>query len=416
MIQALHPGPLQKKLMRKLAFLMLVLAAGAAVLTFMSEIDQVQEKIEKRALSTMKKRLDILVSSGMDDRILSESGFASLAIYGRDGELFYQKETPSAHAVLQELSHHDDTITDREGRGESVTYIKSRSDGHVYILLTLQTGLPSNISKVLALYDATRHGDVAVIYAEIFRSVLLAVALAVALVLFIYPTLFYLERNLIAKTQELNAANLDLLGVLGAAVALKDTDTNAHNYRVTLYAIAFARALGYDNENIRALIKGGFLHDVGKIGVPDDVLFKRGPLNPHERAAMNRHVAYGLQIVRNAHWLRDGADVIGSHHEWFDGSGYPEGLKADAISKNAQLFAIVDVFDALTSKRPYKEALSFDETADVMNAESGSHFNPQLLMRFFDTIRPLYDEIGGSEDETELKERLRRMASSYFTD
>lgn len=211
----------------------------------------------------------------------------------------------------------------------------------------------------------------------------------------------------------LQRANIELLEVLGSAIAKRDSDTNMHNYRVTIISIRFAEALGLKNGEIRTLIKGSFLHDVGKIGISDNILVKPHRLSKGEFEIMKEHVQHGMDIIQNYNWLNDAADVVFNHHEKYDGSGYPGGIKGKEIPLNARIFAIVDVFDALTSTRPYRKSLSFEETMSIIDKDSGTHFDPDLLSAFKKIAKPLYMEISTKKEE-ELEEILKGLINKYF--
>ncbi len=211
----------------------------------------------------------------------------------------------------------------------------------------------------------------------------------------------------------LQKANIELLEVLGSAIAKRDSDTNMHNYRVTSIAIRLAEALGLKKEGIRALIKGSFLHDAGKIGISDNILTKAGRLTEEEFEVMKGHVRHGMDIISNYHWLNDAADVVLYHHEKYDGSGYMAGLKGKDIPFNARIFTIADVFDALTSARPYKKPLPFEETMLTLEESSGTHFDPELLKVFKGIAGTLYIEISAGTDN-ENKEALDWRIYEYF--
>jgi putative nucleotidyltransferase with HDIG domain len=213
--------------------------------------------------------------------------------------------------------------------------------------------------------------------------------------------------------EELSQANIRMLEVLGNAIAKRDSDTHAHNYRVTVYAIRLAEKAGLDEEDIKSLVKGSFLHDVGKIAIRDTILLKPGKLTEEEFAVMKTHVLHGADIIRGYGWLDEALDVITGHHEKFDGSGYMEGLKGEEIPVNARLFAIADVFDALTSKRPYKDALPIDKAIEIMNKGRGSHFDPRLYDHFICIAHDLYDLLNNT-DEKQLNVELGRMMAAYF--
>jgi HD-GYP domain-containing protein (c-di-GMP phosphodiesterase class II) len=214
-------------------------------------------------------------------------------------------------------------------------------------------------------------------------------------------------------TSQLLSANIGILEVLGSAVAKRDSDTNAHNYRVTIHAIHLGKALGLDNAALCSLIKGSFLHDVGKIGISDSILLKSGKLTDDEFTVMKTHVLHGSEIIKNYEWLNDAADVVMYHHEKFDGSGYPEGISGDKIPLNARIFALSDVFDAMTSKRPYKEPISADTSMEMMAAEAGKHFDPELFKVFREGAVEMYEMLA-SFNSTALTERLHALMRDYY--
>lgn len=242
-----------------------------------------------------------------------------------------------------------------------------------------------------------------------FGIILASLATALAL----YPVIIALNRNVIRASREILRGNIETAAVLGAAIAKRDSDTGEHNYRVTLYAIALAEAIGLKPAAIRNLILGAFLHDVGKIGIPDAVLLKPGRLDDDEFSAMRQHVVLGLDIVANSHWLRPAREVIGKHHEKFDGSGYPLGLKADDIPLNARIFAIVDVFDALLSQRPYKPPLTLPVALSILQEGRASHFDPTLLDAFTAIAEATYRKIHDKCEE-ELSQMLANQLPGYF--
>lgn len=245
------------------------------------------------------------------------------------------------------------------------------------------------------------------------RASLLVVIAVIATTALLYPLLASLNARLIARSRALLHANLGTLELLGGAIAKRDSDTNAHNYRVTLYAVRLAEAVGLPPDRIRALIKGAFLHDVGKIAIPDRILLKPGKLDDAEMAVMRTHVAHGLDIVRRFDWLRDAADVVGGHHEQVDGSGYPAGLQGDTIPEIARIFAIADVFDALTSRRPYKEPFPLERTLSIMAEGKGRHFDASLLEAFTTLAPALHEHLGGREDDG-VQQELHAVTDIYF--
>jgi HD-GYP domain-containing protein (c-di-GMP phosphodiesterase class II) len=230
-----------------------------------------------------------------------------------------------------------------------------------------------------------------------------ALALALGMVLataaLIYPVVARLLRRLEALSLNLLDANLETLGVVGSAIAKRDSDTDAHNFRVTVYAAHLAEAAGLGGDEMRGLLKGAFLHDVGKLGIRDAVLLKPGRLDAEEFGEMQGHVRHGLDIIGRSAWLRDATAVVGHHHEKWDGSGYGSGLRGEAIPLAARIFAVADVFDALTSRRPYKAPLPVDEALAILEKGRGSHFDPRVLDLFSGMAREIHDRIAGDEGE-----------------
>jgi HD-GYP domain-containing protein (c-di-GMP phosphodiesterase class II) len=246
------------------------------------------------------------------------------------------------------------------------------------------------------------------------RAMIIAIAIVLLTTAILYPVILRLTRRLTRFSVQLLDANLDTLETLGSAIAQRDSDTNAHNYRVSIYAVLIAEEVGLSDKTMRTLIKGAFLHDVGKIGIPDEILWKPGKLDDKEFEIMKTHVEQGREIIQRSKWLGDALEVVLSHHEKMTGKGYPMGLAGDGIPVTARIFAIADVFDALTSKRPYKEAWSFEEALGIMEEGRGTHFDPLLLDVFIQIAKPLYDKFGGKE--TIFSAELAEIIAKYFHD
>lgn len=241
-----------------------------------------------------------------------------------------------------------------------------------------------------------------------------AALLAILITTFIlYPVIMSLNKGVLQLSAELMRSNVELMEVLGSAIAKRDSDTDLHNYRVCLYSIRFAEALELDRDTIRVVIAGAFLHDVGKIGISDAILLKPAKLTDEEFSVMKTHVQLGVDIVAKSSWLNGARDVIEYHHERFDGSGYRQGLQGESIPLAARLFAIVDVFDALTSSRPYKDAYSLNEAIRILDQGRGRHFDPDLLSVFVEIVPEIHRELAGLE-EAALRSRLHQQVGKYF--
>ena len=142
-----------------------------------------------------------------------------------------------------------------------------------------------------------------------------------------------------------------------------------------------------DSKAIQTLRDAAFLHDVGKIAIEDSILLKPGKLTPEERKIMETHAEKGEKIIAPLRTFKDLREIVRHHQEWYDGSGYPDGVKGDQISLSARILTVADVYDALTTTRPYRHAFPHDEALKMMRAESGTHFDPQVLNVFLDIIR-----------------------------
>jgi putative nucleotidyltransferase with HDIG domain len=191
------------------------------------------------------------------------------------------------------------------------------------------------------------------------------------------------------RAQQLTRSYMATVRALSNAVEARDAYTGKHAERVTLFAIEIARELGLPAPDTPEVEFGFLLHDVGKLAIPDSILFKPGPLTTEERALMSRHTIVGAEIMRDIEFLAEASKVVRSHHERWDGNGYPDGLAGEQIPLNARVFAVADVFDALTTNRPYRAALSFEQARSMIEEESGSHFDPQVV----DAFRRIDDEI-----------------------
>jgi len=257
-------------------------------------------------------------------------------------------------------------------------------------------------------------GALARMNSEMAWTVLLVVVAVFATAAVFFPVMLRLNRDLLRLSNDLAHANMGMLAALGSAVARRDRGTGSHNYRVTIYAIHLAKALGLSHDRIRGLIKGAFLHDVGKLGIADAVLRKPGQLTDEEVGVMRAHVRYGVEIVGKFEWLNDAMDVVQCHHERVDGTGYPAGLKGREIPIAARVFTVVDVFDALTTRRPYKAPTSLVETMRVLQAGRGRSLDPEVLDAFVALAPELHRTICGA-DELRLARTLDRLLVQYFS-
>lgn len=199
----------------------------------------------------------------------------------------------------------------------------------------------------------------------------------------------HLEEMVAERTEQLHRALQqiersyeDTLQALGAAIDLRDHETGGHTQRVCLYSLEIARQMGWSDKQLETLARGAYLHDIGKLGIPDGILLKPGPLTAHEWTIMQQHVQIGFDSVKDIPFLADAAEIILMHHEQYGGEGYPRGLKGEEIILGARIFAVADTLDAITSDRPYRLASSFQSALETIRRLSGSQFDPQAVEAF----------------------------------
>lgn len=251
------------------------------------------------------------------------------------------------------------------------------------------------------------------------REQMLAHALSAALIVgfaslacgaAIYPVVVRLSADNERKAREVLDSHISMMEALGRAIAKRDSETGAHNFRVAWIAARIAERLGLRGKDMQALIVGSFLHDIGKISIPDAVLLKPGKLDAEEFQIMHTHVVQGEEIVSDIGWLDDANAVVAAHHEKWDGSGYPRKLSGEAIPLAARIFAVADVFDALCSKRPYKEPMGFETAMSIMERDTGSHFDPRVMAAFRPLARGVFNRLAQCNEEDArrlLEERVR---------
>jgi response regulator RpfG family c-di-GMP phosphodiesterase len=210
----------------------------------------------------------------------------------------------------------------------------------------------------------------------------------------------YLEELVAERTAELDRTLATLedsyrmtLKALAAALETRDRETHGHSERVVSFSLRLGRELNLDEEGLRSLEFGALLHDIGKIGVPDAILHKPAQLCAEEWVNMRRHPLHGQQILRGIDFLEGAARVVGQHHEKWDGTGYPQGLRAEEIDLNARIFAVADAFDAITSDRVYRAGRSYEVAVAELEAFTGRQFDPEVVAAFQRVPRQEWDEL-----------------------
>lgn len=359
------------------------------------------------------EQLNILKSM-MEEKI-EQQQFLSIELYYNNQNNIRKKLISASADNIQDIVN---KFTSQQSfdKSKAINYSRSIYQGNIYLKI-IAPFFALDEQNVLAYFEGIykiSEQQMSAIFTRVMTAVAQVIAVITAVTFLLYPIIIALNRDVIKSNRDLMTANIDMLRVLGEAIAKRDSDTNSHNFRVTIYAITLAREIGLSRKECQALIKGAFLHDIGKIGIRDNILLKPDKLDKEEFRIMNQHVPYGVEIIKNSHWLNDARDLVEYHHEKYDGSGYLQGLSKQDIPLVARIFSIVDVFDALTSRRPYKQAFSLNKSLQIMQKDSAKHFDPVLLAAFKNIAEQLYTEYSGVEDEIILRQRLDRLINRYF--
>ncbi len=222
-----------------------------------------------------------------------------------------------------------------------------------------------------------------------------------------------LDAKVRERTRELRETRLDVVRRLGYAAECRDTDTGQHIVRMSRYCACLARAMGMSDEECDLVLATSPLHDIGKIAIADRILLKTGPLTPEEFAVMKTHTTIGAEILSggNSLFLKMAEEIARTHHEHWDGKGYPDGLKGDEIPLVGRICAVSDVFDALTSARPYKQAWSVDDAVKEIKKMSGKNFDPAVV-DVFTAILP--DICSIKKDVDAMVGRVAREVKAKF--
>jgi HD-GYP domain-containing protein (c-di-GMP phosphodiesterase class II) len=355
----------------------------------------------EQALSELSKQIRIEIE---------QDNLIAVEIYGTDTRKITEAVKPSAIEVEARLPKHGTEYAGKDGI--IINKIILGNETYLRVFVPLFNDSRTRIGSLEGIYHAPED-IIAQIKQQTLWSLILVVTVIFATSLALYPLIIRLNRKLVDYSNNLALTNIGMLKVLGSAIAKRDSDTNIHNYRVTLYSVQIGERLGLSHTAMQGLIKGAFLHDLGKIAISDAILRKAGKLTEEEFEIMKTHVWHGEDIVCGYEWLKDALDVVRCHHEKFDGGGYPGGLTRGDIPLNARIFSVVDVFDALTSKRPYKEPFSYDVAVRILRESLGSHFDPDVGQLFLDHAVSLHAEIC-NDDEALLHGKLETCISKYF--
>lgn len=412
------PGNVNKTVATRmiLAWAALSLLAGAIVLHF--ELWRVNRTVLGLAANETKRFTEHIEGIGTEHvgalerqaREFLQGNFILLRLYGADRKKILEVSDPEEEGLRRSLPDHVHNLAPGKLDHHHMFWVKERLLMQVLLPVAGNDRVSRGYFEGVYAVSADTVGDI-----KAGMTVSLALTLGIVLVTAaaLYSVIAALNRSLVGLSTDLLKSNIKLMEVLGSAIALRDADTDVHNYRVTAYAMAMGEALRLSTRQMRRLIVGAFLHDVGKIGISDTILLKPAALSPVEMDAMRHHVSLGAGIVAKFELLQGARDIVEFHHEKFDGSGYLKGLANGAIPLGARIFAIIDVFDALTSQRPYKSPLLFDEAMAILERGRGTHFDPALLDVFQGIAAEIHEQIG-AHGASALRRSVRSRIAKHF--
>lgn len=331
------------------------------------------------------------------DRLLRAEGYTNLTLIDDPRQVMevYLQNPPdlilldirmpylSGFDLIEKIMAHNDPCT-------PPILVLTAESSRDYMLRALQAGARDFIGKPF---------DRAEVVARVRNMLEVQLALRMA-----HDQKDLLEQVVHERTREIRETRLQVVQRLGRAAEYRDNETGRHILRMShMSALLAAQCPGWNEDDAEIMLHASPMHDIGKIGIPDAILLKPGKLTPDEWTIMQTHTTIGGDILSGdtSDLLRMAREIALSHHEKWDGSGYPAGLAGNAIPITGRIVALADVFDALTSERPYKKAWSIDDTLQLIRAEAGRHFDPHLVERFLSVIPAVLD-IRARYAETEV--------------
>ncbi|MFZ2853812.1 MAG: HD domain-containing phosphohydrolase [Rhodocyclaceae bacterium] len=413
------PRQLRRMLVRRLGVGALLVGSLAGCLAYWVESYRVEQRTLERAIAGVRHfespAMQVAISGEKDgehpaiSQLLTDE-FVGIRVFAPNAEILFDVWRPLPEPLKEVARQQRHPWPIPPGSHSRRIPVASEELVQVILPMTANDGRLAGYVEGISLVSrpALQERKLQTRWAALTASISV---LAAALLL--YPLMSGLLGRTVALSSRLLEANLSLLRSLGNAIAKRDADTDAHNYRVTCYAVTLAEAVGVGKETITELVLGAFLHDVGKIGIPDRILLKPGKLTVEEFEVMKTHALLGIEIVADNPWLEGAALTIRYHHERFDGKGYPDGLRGVAIPRVARVFAIVDVFDALTSERPYKKPMTLAEALAIIEKDSGRHFDPEVVA-IFQGIAPELFASAVQAGDAELRQGMRQLMVRYF--
>lgn len=365
-----------------------------AVVNYISDLPAA-DRIFKQSFANEAESADKsnnITASGLEaeDAILESDIHASFDPYGikdvrimnRNGEVRFSYDRSRVRTAL---TGHERAKFDRVMNSGAMLTDKKSMDLNLWIPVSLPSGELIGVAEVSKDWAPQR--------AKIMRismTIVLVMAVGMLLLFIGLRQIFLRSSRVIERQNEELSSMLDRvhrtydesLQAMSSALDSRDNETQGHSLRVTAYSWLLARQMGIKGEELEMLYRGALLHDVGKIGIPDAILRKEGPLDEMEWAIMRTHVNMGVKMLAHIDFLRPALEVIRCHHERWDGLGYPEGLRGEEIPMSARIFAVCDTYDAITSDRPYRASKSHETAVAELSRFAGSQFCPAVVEAF----------------------------------
>ncbi|MEO8120534.1 MAG: HD domain-containing phosphohydrolase [Rhodoferax sp.] len=414
----------KKRTAIRIAVVSLVLASLASPVAWFVARERAEESIVSLAIEEsgrLLRHFDAINLSGPEAaahaaiaaKTISGGLFDSAEIYDRNGVKLAESITQEGEAVEPSLPKHG------VPKYAAASYEDVKLSGGIWALrvfVPLRNSVTDMSLPITGYFEGVRVVPAWQQEQIFISSLTMALMVCLASLLCgaaLYPVVVHLSADNERKAREVLDSHISMMEALGRAVAKRDSDTGAHNYRVAWIAASLAERMGVAGSAMQALIAGSFLHDVGKIGIPDAILLKPGKLDEAEFRIMRTHVAQGEEIVTGMGWL-DGANaVVAAHHEKWNGAGYPRQLAGVDIPLSARIFAMADVFDALCSKRPYKGPMGFEAAMVILEKDTGSHFDPSVMAVFRPMARATFDRLANIS-EAEARQLLEDRVRHHF--
>ncbi|MFZ6686368.1 HD-GYP domain-containing protein [Undibacterium sp. SXout11W] len=411
---------INKQAARRIALVSLLLAIVSAPLAWFVSTEGAENSVVSLAIEESSRLLRHFNLPELTNESAKET--AKSAVETLSGGLFDIAELYNAEGVklAESLTDHGSAIEDKLPRHKNphykVPFYESFSIQDQWVLRVFVPLKMSGSEKIIGYFEGVRlvpDWQRKEINSSAYKIALIACLASVLCGITIYPIVVNLSLENSRRTIDVLNSHIYMMEALGRATAKRDSDTGAHNYRVAWISARIGEQMHFNKRQMQALIAGSLLHDVGKIGIPDAILLKPGRLDEAEMSIMRTHVTQGEDIVKGMGWLDGASEVVAGHHEKWNGSGYPRRLKGEAIPLSARIFAVADVFDALSSKRPYKEAMPFDLVMEALRRETGIHFDPQIMGIFEQIADEIRDAL---QDNTEVNARrlLEVQIRNYF--